>query len=38
MATMSKEVQELFDKVKSLAFATVGEGGQPNCCVVGMKK
>lgn len=38
MAVMSKEVQELFSKVGSLAFATVSEGGQPNCCVVGMKK
>lgn len=38
MAAMSKEVQELFDGVKSLAFATAGADGQPNCCVVGMKK
>ena len=38
MATMPQEVQELFDRVKSLAFATSDANGQPNCCVVGMKK
>lgn len=38
MAAMSKEVQELFDGVKSLAFATASADGQSNCCVVGMKK
>lgn len=38
MAVMSQEVQDLFGKVKSLAFATVSAEGQPNCCVVGMKK
>lgn len=38
MAVMSQEVQDLFNNVKSLAFATVNADGQPNCCVVGMKK
>lgn len=38
MTIMPNDVQALFDKVKSLAFATAGADGQPNCCVVGMKK
>lgn len=37
MAVMSQEIQELFTKVKSLAFATADASGQPNVCVVGMK-
>lgn len=38
MALMTQEVQDLFTKVKSVAFATPDAAGQPNCCVVGMKK
>lgn len=38
MAVMSKEVQDLLTNVKSIAFATANADGQPNCCVVGMKK
>lgn len=38
MAVMPKEVQELFEKVPSLAFSTASLDGQPNTCAVGMKK
>lgn len=38
MTIMPNDVQALFDKVDGLAFATAGANGQPNCCVVGMKK
>ncbi|MBR5259115.1 MAG: pyridoxamine 5'-phosphate oxidase family protein [Eggerthellaceae bacterium] len=38
MAVMSKEVQDLLTNVKGIAFATANADGQPNCCVVGMKK
>lgn len=38
MAVMPKEVQELFTSVKGVVFATADAQGQPNSCVVGMKK
>ena len=38
MAVMPKEVQELFTNVKGVVFSTANAGGQPNSCVVGMKK
>ena len=37
MAVMSAEVQELFKKVKDVAFSTASVDGQPNTCIVGMK-
>ena len=37
MAVMSAEVQELFKKVKDVAFSTASPDGQPNTCIVGMK-
>ena len=38
MAIMSPEVQELFASVPNVAFSTAAPDGQPNTCVVGMKK
>lgn len=38
MAVMSAEVKALFDKVPSLVFTTASVEGQPNSCIVGMKK
>lgn len=38
MAVMPKEVQELFEKVPTVAFATSTLEGQPNIAAVGMKK
>lgn len=38
MATLSAEVKELFDKVGAVVFATSTVEGQPNACIVGMKK
>ena len=38
MAKIPQEVQDLFNKVDSVAFITAREDGQPNGCIVGMKK
>lgn len=38
MAIMPPEVQELFTSVPNVAFSTATADGQPNTCVVGMKK
>ncbi|MDO5118200.1 MAG: pyridoxamine 5'-phosphate oxidase family protein [Eggerthellaceae bacterium] len=38
MAIMPPEVQELFANVPNVAFSTATSDGQPNTCVVGMKK
>ena len=38
MAKIPQEAQELFNKVADVVFATAREDGQPNVCIVGMKK
>ena len=38
MAIMPPEVQELFTSVPNVAFSTATTDGQPNTCIVGMKK
>ena len=38
MAVMPKEVQELFEQVPTVVFATASLEGQPNAAAVGMKK
>ena len=38
MAIMPPEVQELFNSVPNVAFSTATTDGQPNTCIVGMKK
>ena len=38
MATMPAEVKELFEKVPAVVFATAAQDGQPNACIVGMKR
>ena len=37
MAVMSTEVQELFKRVKNVAFSTATPDAQPNTCIVAMK-
>ncbi len=38
MAKMPQEVQELFTNVKNVVFSTARVDGQPNSCIVAMKK
>ena len=38
MAKIPQEAQELFAKVDAVVLATAREDGQPNVCMVGMKK
>ena len=38
MAVMPAEVQDLFKKVSDVVFTTASADGQPNSCIVGMKK
>ena len=38
MAQMTERMKELFDKVPTVALATVGEDGTPNAVPVGAKK
>jgi len=38
MAKIPQEAQELFAKVDAVVFATARSDGQPNTCIVGMKK
>ena len=38
MAIMPPEVQELFTSVPNVTFSTATTDGQPNTCIVGMKK
>lgn len=38
MACMPKEVQDVFNAVGTVTFATATPEGQPNTCIVGMKK
>ena len=38
MAKIPQEAQELFANVKDVVFATARDDGQPNACIVGMKK
>ena len=38
MAKMDENVKKLFDAVPSVVFATSTADGQPNACIVGMKK
>ena len=38
MAKMPQEVQDQFTEVKNVVFATARADGQPNGCIVGMKK
>ncbi|MBE6464648.1 MAG: flavin-nucleotide-binding protein [Eggerthellaceae bacterium] len=38
MAIMPPEIQELFNSVPNVAFSTATTDGQPNTCIVGMKK
>lgn len=38
MAVMPAEVQELFNKVPAVVFATASADGQPNASIVGMKR
>ncbi len=38
MAQMPQEVQDLFNEVSAVVFATARTDNQPNACIVGMKK
>lgn len=38
MARLSQEVQDLFNKVDNVVFSTARNDGQPNSCIVAMKK
>lgn len=38
MTAIPKEAQELFNKVDDVVFSTAREDGQPNSCIVAMKK
>ena len=38
MAKIPQETQELFNKVDAVVLATAREDGQPNVCMVGMKR
>ena len=38
MAKLPQEVQDLFNKVDNVVFSTASADGQPNSCIVGMKK
>lgn len=38
MAMIPQEVQDLFIKVGAVVFSTADKNGQPNACIVGMKK
>lgn len=38
MAKLPQEVQDLFNKVDAVVFGTATADGQPNICMVGMKK
>lgn len=38
MAKMPQEVQDVFNEVRNVVFATAREDGQPNVSIVGMKK
>ncbi|MCQ2751954.1 MAG: pyridoxamine 5'-phosphate oxidase family protein [Coriobacteriales bacterium] len=38
MAKMTQDMQDLFNMVDSLAFGTIGENGQVNINIIGMKR
>ena len=38
MAKLPQEARELFESVSSVVFSTANADGQPNSCIVGMKK
>ena len=38
MAIIPAQVQEVFNSVKDVVFATASKDAQPNACIVGMKK
>ena len=38
MATIPTQVQEVFNSVDNVVFATASKDAQPNACIVGMKK
>ena len=38
MAKIPQEAQDLFNQVKDVVFSTATKDGQPNSCIVGMKK
>ncbi len=38
MAKIPQEAQDLFNQVSDVVFATSRTDGQPNCCIVAMKK
>ena len=38
MAKNPQEAQEVFNQVSDVVFSTSRSDGQPNCCIVGMKK
>lgn len=38
MAKIPQEAQDLFNEVKQVVFSTATLDGQPNSCIVGMKK